>query len=97
MSRKTVIILALVLVPVALMVAGAALGIGGNALPNAHFIVAFAIGATGSVLLAVGLFALSFHSARSGHVTTRSVTKEAGRKRTRMGPNSGLGLGLQIS
>ena len=48
-------------------VAWAALGIGGNAFPNAHFVVAFALGATGSVLLAVGLFALSFHSARSGH------------------------------
>jgi hypothetical protein len=67
MSRKTVIVLALVLVPVALMVAGATLGIGGNAFPNAHFVAAFAIGATGSVLLSVGLFALSFHSARSGH------------------------------
>lgn len=67
MSRKTVIILAIVLVPVALMVAGATLGIGGNAFPNAHFVAAFAIGATGSVLLSVVLFALSFHSARSGH------------------------------
>jgi thiol:disulfide interchange protein len=67
MSSKTVIILALALVPVALMVGGAALGIGGNAFPNAHFVIAFALGATGSALLAVGLFALSFHSARSGH------------------------------
>lgn len=67
MSRKTIIILALVLVPVALMVTGAALGVGGNAFPNAHFVIAFALGATGSVLLAVGLFALSFYSARSGH------------------------------
>ncbi|MEY4784462.1 MAG: hypothetical protein RIR41_2397 [Pseudomonadota bacterium] len=67
MSRKTVIILAIVLVPVALMVAGATLGIGGNAFPNAHFVAAFAIGATGSVLLSAGLFALSFYSARSGH------------------------------
>lgn len=67
MSRKTVLILTLVLVPVALMVAGAALGLGGNAFPNAHFVVAFALGATFSVLLAVGLFALSYHSARSGH------------------------------
>ena len=67
MSRKTVIILALVLVPVALMVAGAALGFGGEAFPNAHFVIAFALGATFSVLLAVGLFALSYHSARSGH------------------------------
>jgi hypothetical protein len=67
MSRKTVIILALVLVPVALMVAGATLGIGGNVFSNAHFVAAFAIGATGLVLLSVGFFALSFHSARSGH------------------------------
>jgi len=67
MSRKTIIILALVLVPVALMVAGAALGFGGNAFPNAHFVIAFALGATFSVLLAVGLFALSFYSSRSGH------------------------------
>lgn len=67
MSSKTIIILALVLVPVALMVAGAAFGIGGNAFPNAHFVIAFALGATFSGLLAVGLFALSFHSARSGH------------------------------
>jgi hydrogenase/urease accessory protein HupE len=61
-SRKTVIILALALVPVALMVAGAALGIGGNAFPNVDFVIAFALVATGSVLLAVGLFALSLHS-----------------------------------
>lgn len=67
MSRKTVIILALVLVPVALMVTGAAFGIGGAAFPNPHFVIAFALGATFSVLLSVGLFALSFHSARSGH------------------------------
>jgi hypothetical protein len=67
MSRKTIIILALVLVPVALMVTGAALGVGGSAFPNAHFVIAFALGATFSVLLSVGLFALSFHSARSGH------------------------------
>lgn len=67
MSRKTVIILALGLVPVALMIAGAAYGVGGAAFPNAHFVIAFALGATFSVLLSVGLFALSFHSARSGH------------------------------
>ncbi len=67
MSRKTIIILALVLVPVALMVAGAALGLGGNAFPNEHFVIAFAIAGTLSVLLAVGLFALSFYSSRSGH------------------------------
>jgi hypothetical protein len=67
MSRKTMLILALVLVPVALMVIAAALGIGMQAFPNAHFVIAFGIGATLSVLLAVGLFALSYHSARSGH------------------------------
>jgi membrane protein implicated in regulation of membrane protease activity len=67
MSRKTIIILALVLVPVALMIGGAALGVGGKAFPNAHFVIAFGLGATFSVLLAVGLFALSFHSSRSGH------------------------------
>lgn len=67
MSRKRLLILVLVLVPVALMVAGAALGIGIEAFPNPHFVIAFGIGATLSVLLAVGLFALSYHSARSGH------------------------------
>lgn len=67
MSRKLVLILALGLVPVALMVAGAALGLGGEAFPNAHFVIAFALGATLSVLLAIGLFSLSFYSARSGH------------------------------
>jgi len=62
MSRKTLIILALVLVPVAVMVL-----LAGAQFPNAHFVFAFALGATLTVLLAVGLFALSFHSARSGH------------------------------
>lgn len=67
MSRKTIVILALVLVPVAVMILGAAFGLGGQAFPNAHFVIAFALGATFTVLLAVGLFALSFHSSRSGH------------------------------
>jgi thiol:disulfide interchange protein len=67
MSRKTILILALVLIPVGLMVAGAAYGVGGPAFQNPHFVIAFALGATFSVLLAVGLFALSFYSARSGH------------------------------
>jgi len=67
MSRKTIVILAPVMVPVALMVRGAALGIGGKTFPNAHFVIAFALGAPGSVLLAVALFALSFHCSRSGH------------------------------
>jgi hypothetical protein len=34
---------------------------------NPHFVIAFALGATATVLLSVGLFALSFHSSRSGH------------------------------
>jgi hypothetical protein len=67
MSRKTLLILALVLVPVALMVILVAGSMGGPAFPNTHFVIAFAIGATLTVLLAVGLFALSFYSARSGH------------------------------
>ncbi len=73
MSRKTLLILALVLVPVALMVLFAATGWGGAffaQFPNAHFVIAFALGATATVLLAVGLFALSFYSARSGHDET---------------------------
>lgn len=73
MSRKTLLILALVLVPVALMVLFAATGWGGGfftQFPNTHFVIAFALGATATVLLAVGLFALTFHSARSGHDET---------------------------
>ena len=64
MSRKTLIILALVLVPVASMVL---LGWIGGQFPNAHFVIAYAIGATLTVLLSVGLFALTFYSSRSGH------------------------------
>lgn len=67
MSRKTIVILALVLVPVAVMVLLAATGWLGGQFPNAHFVFAFAIGATATVLLSVGLFALSFYSSRSGH------------------------------
>ena len=67
MSRKTTLILALVLVPVAVMVLMAWTGWLGDQFPNAHFVIAFALGATFTVLLAVGLFALAFHSARSGH------------------------------
>jgi hypothetical protein len=67
MSRKTLIILALVLGPVGLMVLFAATGWFGQAFPNAHFVIAFALGGTATVLLSVGLFALSFYSARSGH------------------------------
>ncbi len=67
MSRKTIIILALVLVPVALMTLGAATGWMGPEFRSPHFVIAFGIGATATVLLSVGLFALSFHSSRSGH------------------------------
>ncbi|MBK8838208.1 MAG: hypothetical protein IPO30_05775 [Hyphomonadaceae bacterium] len=67
MSRKTLITLALVLVPVAVMVLLASTGWLGGQFPNAHFVIAFALGATATVLLAVGLFALSFYSSRSGH------------------------------
>jgi hypothetical protein len=69
MSRKTILILALVLVPVAILVTLAATGWGGAIFakfPNAHFVFAFAIGATLTVLLAVGLFALVFISSRRG-------------------------------
>lgn len=67
MSRKTLIILALVLVPVAIMVLLAANGWLGAQFPNAHFVFAYALGATFTVLLSVGLFALLFYSSRSGH------------------------------
>lgn len=69
MSRKTLLILAIVLVPVAVLVIAAAFGVGGWAaeIPNPHFVIAFAIGATATVLLSVGLFALVFISARRGY------------------------------
>ncbi len=67
MSRKMMITLALVLVPVAVMVLLAATGWLGGHFPNAHFVIAFGLGATATVLLSVGLFALSFYSSRSGH------------------------------
>lgn len=67
MSRKTLLILALVLVPVAAMIVMIALETGGGAFSNVHLIIAFGLGATLTVLLAVGLFSLSFHSSRSGH------------------------------
>ena len=66
MSRKTLLILALVLVPVVALTIAVALQTSG-AVPNIHFIIAFALGGTLTVLLAVGLFALSFYSSRSGH------------------------------
>lgn len=64
MSRKTLIILALVLVPVALMVL---FGWIAGQFPNAHFVIAYALGGFATVLLSVGLFALTFYSSRSGH------------------------------
>lgn len=70
MSKKTILILALVLVPVAGMVVAAATGWGGDwfkRFPNGHFVFAFALGATATVLLSVGLFALVFISSRHGH------------------------------
>jgi hypothetical protein len=63
MPKKTILILVLVLLPVAAMVAAAAIGWGA---PSPHFVIAFAIGATLTVLLAVGLFALTFMSSRRG-------------------------------
>lgn len=66
MSKKTILILALVLVPVAAMVLAAAMGWGIH-FPNAQFVIAFAIGATLTVLLAVGLFSLTFISSRRGY------------------------------
>lgn len=67
MSRKTLLILALVLIPVAVMTAAIAFETGDGRADNIHMIIAFGLGATLTVLLAVGLFALSFHSSRSGH------------------------------
>ena len=69
MPRKTVLILALVLAPVAVLVTFAATGWGGSLFAkftNAHFVIAFALGATATVVLAVGLFALVFISSRRG-------------------------------
>jgi cation transporter-like permease len=70
MPKKTILVLALVLVPVAGMVVAAATGWGGGWLarfPNGHFVFAFALGATATVLLSVGLFALVFVSSRRGY------------------------------
>lgn len=64
MTRKTVTILVLVLAPVALMVL---IGWISGQFPNVHFVIAYALGATVTVLLAVALFALTFFSSRSGH------------------------------
>ncbi len=70
MPKKTLLILALVLVPVAGRIVAAATGWGGDWLarfPNGHFVFAFALGATATVLLSVGLFSLVFISSRRGH------------------------------
>jgi hypothetical protein len=67
LSRKTLLILALVLVPVMVMIAAVAFETGDGRANNIHMVVAFGIGATLTVLLSVGLFALSFHSSRTGH------------------------------
>jgi hypothetical protein len=69
MSRKTIIVLAAALIPVAILVLLAATGWGGSwfeQFPNPHFVIAFALGATLTVLLAAGLFALVFISSRRG-------------------------------
>jgi NhaP-type Na+/H+ or K+/H+ antiporter len=65
MSAKTLLILALGLVPVAAMVLAGVMGWGIH-FPNTQFAVAFALGATATVLLSVGLFALTFLSSRRG-------------------------------
>jgi hypothetical protein len=70
MSKKILLILALVLVPVAVLVTLAATGWGGALFakfPDANFVIAFAVGATLTVLLAVGLFSLTFYSSRRGY------------------------------
>jgi hypothetical protein len=67
MSRKTLLILLLVLAPVVAMIAVIAFETGDGRADNIHMVIAFGLGATLTVLLAVGLFALSFHSSRSGH------------------------------
>ncbi len=68
MSRKTLITLLAVLVPVAGMIIAAVFGLGEvfQRFPNANFIIAFSLGATLAVLLSVGLFSLTFLSSRRG-------------------------------
>jgi hypothetical protein len=68
MSRKLLIILAIVVVAIAGLILAAVFGAGYwlPRFPNAHFIVAFAIGATLTVALSVGLFSLVFISSRRG-------------------------------
>lgn len=80
MSRKTLIVLAVVLVPVAGMVIGSIVGVGGflEKFPNAHFVIAFALGATATVLLSAGLFALTFLSSRKGFDERAGTDAEMG-------------------
>jgi hypothetical protein len=68
-SRKTWITLAVVLIPVAGLVVASIFGAGHvlQRFHNANFIIAFAIGATLTVLLSVGLFSLTFLSSRRGY------------------------------
>ena len=69
MSRKTLLILTLVLVPVAVIAVLASTGWATFLIPrfpNATFVIAFTGGATATVLLSVGLFALVFISSRRG-------------------------------
>jgi hypothetical protein len=69
LSRKTWITIAIVLVPVAGLIAASIFGAGHvlQRFHNANFIIAFAIGATLTVLLSVGLFTLTFLSSRRGY------------------------------
>ncbi|MEP7209201.1 MAG: hypothetical protein ABI740_00055 [Alphaproteobacteria bacterium] len=69
MPRKTWITLAIVLIPVAGLIVASIFGFGGyfQRFHNTNFIIAFAIGATLTVLLSVGLFTLTFLSSRRGY------------------------------
>lgn len=69
MSRKTWITLAIVLIPVAILIAGSIFGVGHvlKQFHNPNLVIAFAIGATLTVLLSVGLFTLTFMSSRRGY------------------------------
>ncbi len=67
MSHKTILMLTLGLVPVAVMVLSAWASWLGAQFPSAYVVIVLALGATLTALLVVGLFALSFQSARSGH------------------------------
>ena len=79
LSRRAVVIitLAIVLVPVALMIIASATGLAGSQrYPNLHYMVAFGLGATLTVLLSVGLFSLMFMSARGGMDEEANVKQE---------------------